>query len=372
MPASVPRRIAFRCDASLQIGTGHVMRCLTLADHLRQLGTECIFLGRPHIGNLLELARRRNHIALTLPMRRPVAAVAQKDPVHLPWLGATWEEDANDCIVALRRYLGDECLDWLVVDHYGLDARWESRMRRICPSLIAIDDLADRPHNCSILVDQNLGRKLADYNNLVPHGAQMLIGPHFAMLRPEFARLRSTSLARRSEPEFKRLLITMGGVDNDNATGRIIKALDQVSLPADIAITVVLGPNAPWLEQVRYQAANMRRSIEVKSGVDNMAQLMCDSDFSIGAAGSTSWERCCLGLPCITLVVAENQNEIASALERLGVVVLAQSANAIGEILVQCLHSRDSRTGLRDLGLRAAELCDGGGVDRIVAYLKDG
>lgn len=372
MPVSAPFRIAFRADASLQIGTGHVMRCLTLADHLRERGVKSIFLGRPHAGNLLDLVGQRGHVALTLPAREPVKATAQQDPVHSSWLGSTWDEDAQDCIHALRQHLDGTCVDWLVVDHYALDARWETSMRSACRKILAIDDLADRRHDCDLLLDQNLGRKSADYERLVPRGTTVLTGPRFALLRPEFARLRDQSLARRQDPLLKRLLITMGGVDKDNVTGRVLEALDQIALPPELSIDVVLGPHAPWLEQVRARAAEMTRPTRVLAGVDNMAQLMCDNDLAIGAAGSTSWERCCLGLPSITLILAENQSEIAKALQRSDATVLAESADAIAGLLQQHLHSRDARKSLSDIGRHAALICDGSGSSRVANNLEIG
>lgn len=372
MPVSAPFRVAFRADASLQIGTGHVMRCLTLADHLRDLGAETIFLARPHAGNLLDLVDQRGHIALALPAREPVEATSPEDPVHSSWLGGTWNEDAQSCIHTLKQHLNGTCVDWLVVDHYALDVRWEISMRSVCRKILAIDDLADRRHDCDVLLDQNLGRTVADYRGLAPDQALLLIGPHFALLRPEFGRLRETSLSRRTEPEIKRLLITMGGVDRDNATGLILEALSQVALPPDMTIDVVLGPHAPWLEHVRAKARKTGRPTQVLAGVDNMAHLMCGSDLAIGAAGSTSWERCCLGLPSITLILAENQTEIANALQRSDATILAKSVDAISGLLKRHFYSSDALKTLSDLGRHAALICDGNGAERVANHLKIG
>lgn len=312
--------IAFRVDASLDIGSGHVMRCLTLADALHQKGARCMFLCRPYVGHLMDLIEQRGHEVIALPTSVGEYIPPADAPAHAAWLGTDWATDA----AATRRALGKTSLDWLVVDHYALDQHWEQALRPDCNRMMVIDDLADRLHDCDVLLDQNLGRSADDYSGLVSEGAKLFIGPSFALLRPEFARLRSESLARRVHPALKRLLITMGGVDKDNVTGQVLHALQECELPEDLQITVVIGPKAPWLEQVTEQVALMRWPVQVLAGVSDMARLMVDSDLAIGAAGSTAWERCCLGLPTIQLVLADNQKGIASALVNAGAAVFVE------------------------------------------------
>ncbi len=316
-------RVTFRTDASLQIGTGHVMRCLTLADALRERGAQCSLTCREHTGNLIDLIRRRGFVVHALPFVKNW--LLQDDaPLHAAWLGADWEQDAEHTKVGA----GETATDWLIVDHYALDQRWESSMHGHCRKLMVIDDLADRPHDCDLLLDQNLGRSAKDYAGLLSSRATTLIGPQFALLHPEFAALRPQSLTRRVQSsQFRHLLITMGGVDKDNSTGQVLDALKPCVLPHDLRISVVMGPHAPWLSQVQTQAAQMPWPTQVLVGVNNMAQLMADSDLAIGAAGSTSWERCCLGLPTIQVALAENQIPIASALGSAGAAVMLAGAD---------------------------------------------
>ena len=358
-----PMRVVFRTDASIQIGTGHVMRCLALADALRERGTYCTFICRPHQGHLLELIALRGHKAVALPALSTDTKPA--DLPHAAWLGADWMSDAEDT----RQVLGDEAVDWLVVDHYALDASWEQVLRPNCQRLMVIDDLADRPHDCDLLLDQNLGRTAADYSGFLPDNAIALIGPQYALLRPEFAQLRAESLARRANPQLKHLLITMGGVDKDNATGRILDVIQLCPLPPDLHITVVMGPHAPWLHQVQAQAAHMSRPTQVLVGVSDMAQLMADSDLAIGAAGGTAWERCCLGLPGLALVVAENQQAGAAALQKVGAAIAIQSIPEIQDIMENRLLSGDGSTIFRQLSLTAAQVTSGNGVSKIIDRL---
>lgn len=363
-------RVAFRTDASLQIGTGHVMRCLTLAEALRDRGATCRFVCREHPGNLLEIIGQRGFAAL--PLSTTMVGEGQENasnasPTHAAWLGAGWKTDAKQTLGAL----GDVHDDWLIVDHYALDARWERALRGKCRRVMAIDDLADREHDCEVLLDQNLGRQPTDYASHVSTDCQLLIGPKFALLRPEFAALRDYSLGRRNNPELRHILISMGGVDKDNATGRVLEALKLSVLPADCRISVVMGATAPWLEAVRCLARQLPWPTEVLVGVSNMAKLMADSDLAIGAAGSTSWERCCLGLPTIILVLADNQRMVAQELERAGA---AHAVQDIGEIMVtmpRLLHAHlASPQQSATMSRIAAEIVDGLGAANITNHLE--
>ncbi|THF63122.1 UDP-2,4-diacetamido-2,4,6-trideoxy-beta-L-altropyranose hydrolase [Pseudothauera nasutitermitis] len=362
-------QFAFRTDASLQIGTGHVMRCLTLADALTERGAYCHFICREHPGNLIELIRSKGHIVHTLP---PPAArtgslateqtATHPNLAHGHWLGAPQAQDAEACapILAAQRP------NWLIVDHYALEIHWEQALRNCCPHLMVIDDLADRHHQCDLLLDQNLGRQAVDYESLVPEHCTVLTGPRYALLRPEFAALREASLSRRAAPRLRRLLISMGGVDGPNATSMVLQALQVCSLPSDCEITVVMGSKALWLEQVQEIAKGMPWPTQVLVNVADMGLLMTNSDLSIGAAGSTSWERCCLGLPSIVLVLAENQRFISSELNRTGAAkTIILEAGTLASQLKLVIDSYRTPARLRESAQIAASICDGSGTERV-------
>jgi UDP-2,4-diacetamido-2,4,6-trideoxy-beta-L-altropyranose hydrolase len=365
-------KIVFRTDASLQIGTGHVMRCLTLAEALKAGGAQCHFICREHPGNLIEHIRQRGFAVFVLAYDAAFNAAhltrespANRETPHYAWLGADWAFDAAQTKVAA----GEMEVDWLIVDHYGLDARWEQALRPTCRKLMVIDDLADRRHECDLLLDQNLGRDATNYNQLVSVGCTVLVGPRYALLRPEFAALREYSLQRRAVPHLEHLLIAMGGVDLTDATGRVLEALRESALPEATRITIVMGPHAPWLEHVRLLAAQMPQQTEVKVNVQNMAQLMADSDLAIGAAGSTSWERCCLGLPSIIGVLADNQELIADALQRTGaakVFKIDAAMQTVGALIEKVLSKFNC---LPRMIASAAAVTDGNGAHRTISKL---
>lgn len=349
-------RVLFRADASLEIGTGHIMRCLTLADALRTRGGECTFVSRPHKGHLLELIAKRGHSTIALPTNSQ-DFIAPNKPAHAAWLGAAWRADVEQT----RQALSGHKVDWLVVDHYALDHQWEHSMRDIAEQIMVIDDLADRSHDCDLLLDQNLGRNVKDYDGMLPKHAKTFVGPRYALLRPEFVQARPLSLARRGKATLTNLLITLGGVDKDNVTGKVLEALHAAPLPADLKITVVMGPHAPWLNNVTELSAQMPWPTKVLSDVSNMAELMINHDLAIGAAGATSWERCCLGVPTIITVLAENQITTALALERSGAALVADQIELIPSIL-QKLMSDQGQGKLVALSEQASVLTDGLGV----------
>ena len=367
MTSSRPMTVTFRVDASLDIGTGHVMRCLTLADALAASGAECRFICREHPGNLIEQIRSKDHCVHALPAdAASPEAYDNASPDHAAWLGCHWETDAAQT----KAILIDEAPNWLVADHYALDARWESALEGCYGKLMVIDDLADRPHDCDLLLDQNLGREPEDYEALIPARCQRLIGPRYALLRPEFAALRAYSLQRRQTPELKRLLITMGGVDQPNATGKVLEALKSCALPSDCQITVVMGPAAPWLEPVRALASSMPWPTEVLVNVSNMAQIMANSDLAIGAAGSTSWERCCLGLPTLLITLAENQRAGAQALHQAGAARWLGEPEAIPHELAAALPMLLGGQLVAEMSQAARGLTEGRGAARVLQKME--
>lgn len=358
-------KIAFRADASIQIGTGHVMRCLTLAEALKRQGHECLFICREHQGHLGELIAAKGFSLHLLPAGDEAEhkSAALNWNHHANWLGVTWQQDAEQtCFI-----LSSQPVDWLVVDHYALDARWERQIAEYATRIMVIDDLADRAHQCNLLLDQTFGRDAADYRPLVPHDCELLCGSQYALLRPEFAELRPYSLQRRRQPALRQLLITMGGVDKNNVTGQVLNALRDCELPADCNIVVVMGPTAPWLEAVKQQAATLPWQTEVKVGVSNMAQLMADSDLAIGAAGATSWERCCLGLPTVMIVLADNQEQIAANLVTSGAAIILYNYS-VGTDLVRTISDMGN-TALKTMSNKSELVCDGLGAQRILERL---
>lgn len=305
----------FRVDSSLEIGAGHVMRCLTLADELKIRGVESVFITREHLGNLNTLISERGYLVHSLPLRANFNEQAKSR--HLNWLGETWEIDADQTL----NLIGSRFADFLIIDHYTIDHKWECRLKPWVGKMAVIDDLANRKHVCNLLIDQNLGSSASHYLPLVPKDAILLIGAKYALIRPEFALLRPYSLTRRADWELKKITVSMGGFDKGDVSSEILESLSLCSMPAGVEVNVVLGKSAPHIDRVRKLALQMPYKTTLHVGVSNMAQLLADSDLLIGAGGSTVWEACCLGLPSILKALADNQKKSVDQLSNLGCVL---------------------------------------------------
>lgn len=361
-------KIVLRVDASIEMGSGHVMRCLTLADALTQAGAECHFICREHPGHLNALITERGHIVYSLPyieQHKQRQHSNAEELAHANWLGATQEQDLESCIPILKLLQPD----WLIVDHYAIDERWHQGLRPYCQKIMVIDDLADRQHDCDLLLDQTFGRSSEDYLPLVPQDCQVLCGAQYALLRPEFAQWRDYSLQRRSEGQLEHLLINLGGVDKDNITTDILQALASTTLPESCRITVVMGATAPWVEQVQQQAALMPWPTEVKVGVSNMAELMANSDLAIGAAGATSWERCCLGLPTIMVVIAKNQQTIARNLQEYGAALFINQTDIWSDKF--SIKINNATQSLKKTQLQSSKVTSGNGIQLVSNVMLD-
>ena len=362
-------RVVLRADASLDIGTGHVMRCLSLAGRLRDLGHECRFICRTLPGHLMARLEADGFAVTALPAPD---AVMPPTPSLAHWAGVTWERDAAEVRAALP--LG---VDWLVVDHYAFDHRWEMAAGLPGCKIMALDDLANRVHACDLLVDQNTGRQDRDYDPLLPPKAERLTGPRFALLRPEFAALRPASLARRRAQGFTpdHGLIFMGGTDLPNATGQILRHLRSLLVrdgPLIRRLTVIMGPTAPALEDIRRLAADMPIPCTVMANVPDMAALMAEADIAFGAVGGAALERCVLGLPTLAVVLADNQTSGARSLAALGAAVVLGTHDSpdLSARISDELRRLSTPGALRAMSEAAARVTDGLGIGRVVAALE--
>ena len=307
----------FRTDASIQIGSGHVMRCLALADALKAQGAECKFICREHEGNLLQHIWDRGFAAYSLPVRSDDSSVGAKssgDNVNNnPCVSTDWATDAAQSKVSA----GDTAVDWLIVDHYSLDARWEKEMRSVCRQLMVIDDLADRPHDCDLLLDQNYYcNQEQRYQGVLPDHCVTILGPAYVLLRQEFHAARQQLKVR--DGTIQRILVFFGGSDPTNQTHIVLKALEQFQSP-EISVDVVVGPTNPNRESIRTLCDRLP-CVTYYCNVSNMAELVANADLGIGAGGSAMWERCYLGLPTITVVSADNQLRTTEDMAALGAI----------------------------------------------------
>ena len=343
--------VVIRVDSSAAIGSGHLMRCLTLADKLKSQGAEVHFVSRDLPGNLSYLILERNYILHLLAKKK----LDQTLVGYAKWLTVTQECDARETIniiKSLQSTYGAR-VDQLVVDSYAIDSIWENLLRPFVDKIFVIDDLANRKHDCDFLLDQDLYDDMENrYKGLVPDTCCQMIGPQYILLREEFYRAREKMILK--DGNLKNILIFYGGIDITNETTKALKALMNIrnELP-DVTIDVIVGSKNPHKEEVRSLCLidGNRGWIAFHEQVDNIADYMCKADLSFGAGGTTMWERCFLELPTIVTAVADNQIEACKVADKYKIIKYLGKCDDVKEINIinvikQC---RDTLIEMKEL-----------------------
>lgn len=332
----------FRADASSGIGGGHVVRCLALATALREFGWRCLFVSCEGTTQTV-----------------PALEQSGCEIIEIP-------NTSSASPVALTSILTGGC-GRLIVDAYNLDADYEAAIRPWTRQIIAIDDLANRNHDCDVVLDQTLNRRPDEYAALVPPSCRLLLGTDFALLRPEFSD-RSRKRHSAAQQAVRKVLIAPGQTDPSHITGRAVEAT-QAAL-ADAEIDIVIGqPSANLLEELESRSGSIRLHLNVSAQA--MAELVSGADLAIGSGGVSSLERCVLGLPSIVIVTAENQTHVATELERSGAVVVAGSCAdvSVSTLTKQISELANAPKRLSKMSERASVICDGRGVFRAIAAM---
>ncbi len=305
--------IVIRTDSSTLIGSGHLMRCMTLAQRYCMDGDNVMFVCRDLSGNMSDLVLK-NSFALEM---LPAAEVKADFTGYAKWLTVTQEQDASE-VIEIVKTLGK--VERLVVDSYAIDITWENLLRPYVGEIMVIDDLANRQHDCDILLDQNFFlNKESRYQGLVPKHCHLLLGPKYALLRDEFYQVRKSMRSR--DGQLRNILVFYGGVDATDETSKAIQALQNLRDAGalhDVQVTVVVGASNERKEDIAYlcKQAGARYLCQVS----NMAELMAEADLMLGAGGSTTWERCFLRLPAIVIAIAENQVQICEDCAKEGLI----------------------------------------------------
>lgn len=358
--------ILIRCDASLTIGSGHVIRCRTLGRKLKRENKDPIFICRKQDGDLIDLLQQEfTVIALPELTLKPCDGLTGRE-LYGTWLGCSQEEDAADCLKALNK-AGITNVTWLVIDHYGLDAAWQTEvinwlsLENKPPKLLVIDDLADRKHKADLLLDQNFFNDNTEqrYKELVAPRCRQLLGPQYALLGSEYAKIHPLVPARS---EVRRVLVYFGGVDSDNLTARTIQALLDPAL-ANLEVDVVMGLQSPHRRLVE-ELITQRPFTTLHNPMPSLAGLIARADLAVGAGGTTTWERNCLRLPSLVVTIAANQVPIAEALHHAGHLQLLGPASTIStEQIRLTLLSRITNPVKQ---ITSESLTDGFGASRVV------
>lgn len=295
------------------IGSGHLMRCMTLAQHYRKKGHGVTFICRNLNGNMSKLVIKQAFSLWLLPLAESNETLTG----YGKWLTVTQEQDAAETIEIVCQ-LGK--VDRLIVDSYAINCTWEKMLRPYVGEIMVIDDLANRQHDCDILLDQNFYlHKENRYQGLVPAHCRMLLGPQYALLREEF--YRAKECIRTRDNSLRNILVFYGGVDATDETSKAIDALlvlQECGELTKVKVTVVVGAGNAHKDDIAKRCAEV--GFIYLCQVSNMAELMAEADLMLGAGGSTTWERCFLQLPAIVTAIAENQFQICEDCHKVGVI----------------------------------------------------
>ena len=340
------RHAVIRCDAAPEMGGGHAVRCLALADALGHSGWTATFAGRHETVETVPAVVRSGHGWWEL------AGPAESEPA------------------ALRSRAPQGC-DALIVDHYGRGSEFESACRGWAGRIFAIEDIPGRAHDCDLLLDPTPGRTEDDYAGLVPSDSRLLLGPSYALLRSQFAAARAPALARRAvSPKLSRLFVNLGATDPANFTSVVLAGIAASGL--SLFVDVVMGANAPYIAAVQESARKLGTNARVHVDVADIAALMAAADLAVGAAGSGSFERCCVGLPSFIVVAADNQRQIAAALVEAGAAVsLGDGSHLSPDHVAAVLRDfAANEKALAEFSRCAAALCDGRGAARVATEIE--
>ena len=369
---------AMRVDASIDMGSGHLMRCLTLAGALIRQGFRGFLLSVDLPEAFHDVLNKHGIFHIPLITGDDEACVSEHN--DRPYYHSHWLKHSESYDIELsRRAIQKLSLEMgcspviIVVDHYALGEPWEQALGQDT-SIFAIDDLNDRPHSTRWLLDQNAGKTQLDYQGLVKEDTHLLVGSDYALLREEFACYRRQAVAKRQElTSVRNILVTLGGSDQNNITGKILACLDDLDISDDIIVDVVIGGVNPNEQCLRELCATLSYNVRLSVAVDDMAERMLNADFCIGAAGATAWERCAMGLPAINVVLAENQRTIAKNLSDAGAAFTVESeGNNFQLELFTCVVKLLSESNTRkNMSQCALSLCDGQGVQRVVEAILD-
>ncbi len=311
--------VVIRTDASLEIGTGHVMRCLTLAKQLIIEGFEVSFICCDFQGNSISYIQEQGFRVYNIS--------SQEENNSWKWIKDNWRQDVEDTKQIIKEI--NKKIDLLIVDHYSLDVNWEKELREAVKHIMVIDDLADRSHDCDILLDQNYYLNLHNrYKGLVSASCIQLLGPDYVLLRDEFLSINVKKIKR--DGNLKRILVFFGGTDLTGETIKTLQAISELN-HSEIEFDVVVGESNPHKEKIEQQCNDLL-NVTFHCQVSNMAELMLDANLAIGAGGSTTWERCFLKLPSITIILAENQRDIALDVARRGASLCIGDSNHISSM----------------------------------------
>ena len=346
------KSFAFRVDASLEIGYGHIMRCLTMANELSNRSCKSFFICTKLDKNLSSQIKAMGHEVFEISK------------------GYNNEfESEIDCI-STQKIIDSLNIDWLILDHYLIDHKWEECFSISGVKIMVIDDLANRKHLCNILLDCNLGKTPESYHQLVPTKSRVLCGAKYSIVRDEFLLARNKSLSIRSnKKELRNILINIGASDPANLTEDVLKKLSSNKYIKQFSISVILSSISPHLDSISSVISDLGLTVKIFHDVKNMSNILLEQDLVIGSVGVSAWERCVMGVPSISLVAANNQLDGAKALHNSGATIVIDQSFNNNFSLHDAIDFYMNKKNLVSASKLSAKLVDGNGIKRIMSLI---
>ena len=355
----------FRVDGSLQIGAGHISRCLTLAKALKKRGANCKFICRDHKNSLVKKIKNENFPVVKLVNHKKIKSTQNIKNINLKyrgWIGSSWKKDANQTINALNK----EKIDWLIVDHYGIDELWEKKLQPHVKNIMVIDDLANRNHFCNLLLDQNLVANFKTrYNNLLPRHCTTLLGPRFALLQEDYKNLHSIASSRIGPT--KHILVYFGSTIQNNLAKLTLSAFLKLNRK-DITLDIVISSKSSQKKKIK-KFLKKNKHVKIHTDLTSLAPLMLKADLAIGACGVTSWERCCLGLPSIVITMADHQKPIAKELHKQKLINWIGHYNLITNKEIHQALNKHIDQNFKTWSNTCKDITDGKGAEKVASIL---
>ena len=349
------KNLFIRADSGIEIGIGHMMRCYALAEILKKMDFDVYFISRKLKGNICDFITEKGYKVYYLPTKNKFS----KDDDN-----KTIEKDALETTKILTNY--NDKPSWLLVDHYDLDIRWELILRKFVKKIIVVDDLANRKHDCNLLLDQNLYEHMNKrYAGLVPKNCKKLLGPKYVLLRSEFSKLRRTITKRK---KLQNILVSFGGSDPRNETAKVLQAIKILNRKS-FTVDVVVGNINPHKEKIKQLCSSIHNTT-FYSNIDNIGELMSKAHLAIGAGGSTTWERCCLGLPSIVSIISNDQAEMIKLLAKKNCVInLGNFQNLTSYDYIKAIKRMNNKI-IAKMSSNCMKIVDGLGCFRVAEIIN--
>jgi len=344
------KNLFIRADGPFEIGTGHITRCLAIAEELKNSFTKIIFLTKKSTGDLIDVIEKNGFEVKILDTQTKQLIEDKYD----------FNNEIKIITTLLTPYKSN--LNFLLIDHYGIDINYESPLRKIFKKIFVIDDLANRKHDCDLLIDQNYYKDINKrYLGLVPKNSITLLGPKYVILRSEFHNSQKVKYQKNNLP--KKIFVSYGGSDPTNESKKVLDAICSLK-NRQFDVTVIAGIHNQNFEKLKKQFAKMK-NIKIFLRVDNFSELLSNSELCFGAGGTTTWERLYLGIPSIVTIISPDQKESVEFLSSLGHIInLGLAKDVTVKTYANAIMNIDSET-LCNLSLKNQKLIDGNGRIRI-------